>query len=187
MKRSTKSIITFILALAMVVTLIPASVSAKAKTYHAYMCIQTDTSWVFRDDYGNAKTGHGTKYFKQLSMSKDNKFVKKDGKFTDVTMKKNGTYTVKLTNPDFNGDKHISVLALSTDIPLTKKGVKITNIKAKFDGTTKKTFAKAYYDPNEKKYYKPLLLNSWNPQVKDCFAYRLPAKKIEITFTIKGL
>ena len=187
MKRATKSIITFILALAMVISLVPVSAMAKT-TYHAYMNIQTDTSWVFRDDYANAKTGHTSKVFKQLSMSqKDGSIKKMKGTFKDATLKKNGTYTVTLTSPDFNGDKHISVLALSTDIPLTKKGVKFTNIKAIFGTTTKKTFKTAIFDPNEKKYYKPLLLNSWNNQVKDCFAYSLPVSKISITFTVKGL
>jgi hypothetical protein len=118
---------------------------------------------------------------------KDGSIKKMKGTFKNATLKKNGTYTVSLSSPDFNGDKHISVLALSTDIPLSKKGVKITNIKAIFGTATKKTFATAIYDTAEKKYYKPLLLNSWNPKVKDCFAYPMPTNKISITFTIKGL
>jgi len=186
MKRATKSLIVFILTLAMLMSFVPASTFAATKTYHAYMGIQTNpTLWIFRNGYGDKTYGGTTKEFKTGLFSTTSK-TSYAGKFTDVAIKKDGTYTVKLSNPDFQSETRLSILMVSSNIPVSKK-IKVTNVKVKIDGSTKKTFATAVIDPESKKYVKILCLNDWNTTVKDCFTYPFPMKSIEITFTIKGL
>lgn len=185
MKRTTKSIITIMLALVMIVSLVPASALAKTTTYKAYLCVQTNTSdWIFRNAYDSKDFGYKTKEFKGLYNSKQKKVM--DGKFTDVKITKNGTYTVKLDNPDFGSETTCSQLFVSTNIPVSKK-VKVTDVKVKINGSTKYTFKTAMINPESKKYVQIMCQNIWNPKVKDLFQIPMPFTKAEITFTIKGL
>jgi hypothetical protein len=155
--------------------------------YHAYMGIQTDTNlWIFRNAYDDATYGNGTENFKGLSSVKGTDSTFYDGTFTDAVIDGDGTYSVKLENPDFQMETHLSLLFVSTDIPLSDQ-VKITDVNAKFDGSTKYTFPEAAVNPESKTYFNFGLLNNWNADLKDLFFYPMPPKTVEITFTITGL
>lgn len=187
MKKTTKRILSMLVVLTMILSMLPAaSVFAKTKSYKAYLGFQTDTQlWIFRNAYDAKDFGYKTSQFKNGLYSTTTK-KHYAGTFKDATIKKNGTYSVSLSNPDLQSEKHISCLFVSTNIPLSKH-VKVTNVKVAFNGTVKKTWPKAYLNPESEKYVQILCLNSWNPKVKDCFTYPMPFDKVVITFTIKNL
>lgn len=157
--------------------------------YHAFMGIQTNTKlWIFRNKYDDPNYGYGTDQFKGLSSVSTDPTAKPtyDGTFTDATIDGDGTYTVTLDNPDFADEQRLSLLYVSTDIPLSDS-IQITDVKCKFNGSTKQTVATATQDKDSKVYVCFGLLNDWNVDLKDAFAYPWPPTKIEITFTISGL
>jgi len=187
MKRTTKSILSILLALAMLLSFVPTSAFAATTTYHAYMGIQTNnTLWIFRNKVDDATYGLGTDAFKGLSSVESNEVVAHDGTFTDVDITADGTYTVTLENPDFAGETTLSQLFVSTDIP-TDSGATFTDVSVKFDGTTQYTWADALMNPEEKTYNMILLQNIWNKDATDLFFYPMPFSKCEITFTVSGL
>lgn len=201
MKKRTKSIISMLFALAMLISSVPVSAFASASPtaaaggdakysgeYHAYMGIQTDTKlWIFRNAVDDKTYGKGTEEFDNgLSSVSNKKYKHYDGDFTDATITGDGTYTISLDKPDFKSETHLSLLFISTDIPFSK-AIKVTNVTVKMDGVDKKTFDTGLLDPESKKNVKVLLLDNWNEDVKDCFTYTMPFSKCEITFTISGL
>jgi hypothetical protein len=157
-----------------------------ATEYHAFMGIQTDTNlWIFRNAYDDKDYGFGTDAFKGLTSVANNETVSYPGTFTDTVIDGDGTYTVSLTDPDFQTEEHLSLLYVSTDIPVNDQ-LKFSNIIVKFDGNTKYTFKEAVIDEESKTYVKFGMLNNWNPDLKDLFFYNMPPKSVEVTFTVEG-
>ena len=119
--------------------------------YVAQMYVQMDGSWVFRNkwddkDYGTAM---GYQYAGQLSQVESGNAVPYDGTFTDVALKGNGTYTIKLENPNFVKDvngtktepKKFNMIGISTNIPASAQDtVKITDATIKINDSSMYTY-----------------------------------------------
>ena len=143
--------------------------------YIAQMYVQMDGSWVFRNkwddkDYGTAM---GYQYAGQLSQVEGENAVPYDGTFTDVTLKGNGTYTIKLENPNFVKDvngtktepKRFNMIGISTNIPASAQDtVKITDATLKINDSSVYTYTwkDALVDEEDKDYMLIPLLNVYN-------------------------
>lgn len=93
--------------------------------YHAALGIQTATEkWFHRWGYYGAANNpeYGTENAGRLCSGTD----VAEGTFNDVEIAGNGTYTVSLTDADFQGEKTISQLHVATDIPGKNNNPKIS-------------------------------------------------------------
>ncbi len=161
--------------------------------YHAFMGIQTNQSWIFRDAYDNATTGYGAVDeatgvvpFNGLWIVGEPEL--RAGTFTDVQLDGDGTYTVSLMDPDFGTDTYLSLLYVSTNIPLDA-GLTFSNVKVKMNNKTVWEEEEAFLDSDPGVVNcKILLQNTWNADRKDLFmipdACDLTA--IEISFDVSG-
>ena len=137
----------------------PMAAEAKRKkvdlngTYHAALGISTATSlWINRNAYYSKKANvyFGTDQWNML-MSENSETGEPEehkGNFTDVVIKGNGTYTVKLKKADFEGETTINILHVATDIPANNK-IKFSNVSAKINGKTIVTFDEPYMEEKE--------------------------------------
>lgn len=164
--------------------------AAAQKDYNAYIQFQTD-NYTFRDNWDNEKYGKETEDFKQITgWDTDNNKLELGGSFEDVQIVGNGTYTVKANIGELglNGAASFRMLKISTDIPadfVNEGGLEITDVKTSFDGGE----AKAYgYIEAKGDYVAIAVIDEYEAAVgTETIAYEMPAKSIEITFTIKGL
>lgn len=177
--------------------------------YVAQMYVQMDGSWVFRNkwddkDYGTAM---GYQYAGQLSQVEGENAVPYDGTFTDVTLKGNGTYTIKLENPNFVKDvngtktepKRFNMIGISTNIPASAQDtVKITDATIKINDSSMYTYTwkEALVDEEDEDYMLIPLLNVYNDKGDydavneqlggDESTFMGEVTSIEITFTVSG-
>lgn len=180
-----------------------------ATTYHAAMGIQTCTQvWINRQAYyddTNNKYANDPEMFGKMwaaDPSGDGKVY--DGTFTDVEIKGNGTYTVKLEGADFGGETDISQLYIATDIPNNDK-ITVTDYKITINGKEFVTFKDDVEFETEKKYMvggmNILCINHWRSELVDKLSshgkdedatsgYTLLTgagnETIEMTFTVGG-
>lgn len=177
-------------------------------TYHAALGVSTATQkWINRNAYfdKNANEFFGTENGNKL-MSEDSATgdkVAHDGTFTDVEIKGNGTYTVKLEGANFEGETTICMLHVPTDIPVTDK-IKFTDVSAKINGKTVLEFDEAFME-DEEPYLgggmDVILLNHWREalvkQLSDKginetgtngydFLLGTGNESVEVTFTVSG-
>lgn len=182
-----------VLSLAVALTVVASSVSVPqlakkadaASSYKGYLCFSTG-QWTFRNNHDDSK-------FSSKLNNTTNKLDSnaKKAKFTDVTMKKKGTYTVKLTGLKagvISKDKKFNALYVDTNIKGTMvKKVTFTNVTVKFDGKTVQTWKKGITTPDPGKtngFVQLQVINGWNSRVKPAFKYSMPKKSIEVTYTI---
>lgn len=135
--------------------------------YKAALGIQTcDKLWVIRSAYFSEKLNstYGTDEYAVLQgadPSADG--AKLAGDFTDVEIKGNGTYTVKLENADFSGEKTVSQLYVATNIPVNDQ-IKVTNFIVEVNGKKIVKFDEATLE-DEKSYTEGgmiiLAINHW--------------------------
>lgn len=177
--------------------------------YVAQMYVQMDGSWVFRNkwndkDYGTAM---GYQYAGQLSQVEGSNAVPYDGTFTDVKLQGNGTYTLKLENPNFVKDvngtktepKRFNMIGISTNIPASAQDtVKITDATLKINDSSVYTYTwkDALVDEKDKDYMLIPLLNVYNKKGDydavneqlggDESTFMGEVTSIEITFTVSG-
>ena len=177
--------------------------------YVAQMYVQMDGSWVFRNkwndkDYGTAM---GYQYAGQLSQVEGSNAVLYDGTFTDVKLQGNGTYTLKLENPNFVKDvngtktepKRFNMIGISTNIPASAQDtVKITDATLKINDSSVYTYTwkDALVDEEDKDYMLIPLLNVYNKKGDydavneqlggDESTFMGEVTSIEITFTVSG-
>ena len=177
--------------------------------YVAQMYVQMDGSWVFRNkwndkDYGTAM---GYQYAGQLSQVEGSNAVPYDGTFTDVKLQGNGTYTLKLENPNFVKDvngtktepKRFNMIGISTNIPASAQDtVKITDATLKINDSSVYTYTwkDALVDEEDKDYMLIPLLNVYNKKGDydavneqlggDESTFMGEVTSIEITFTVSG-
>jgi len=163
-------------------------------TYNAYFGLQSP-SWTYRDPW-NSANGIGSENWGQWVINNDTQQTY--GVVTDAEIKGNGTYTVSLKDignvfadefaNNADGLDYFRILMITTNIP--KEGaenVKITDAKMILDGKTVKTYADAIIDADDEDYFKILLQNEWNPDMKETLPfYTAPTKTIELQFTISG-
>ncbi|MCM1329382.1 MAG: hypothetical protein NC253_08055 [Ruminococcus sp.] len=156
-------------------------------TYHAYLGVQTNPSWIFRNAWNDKD--YGTSYEAFNKLSQDGAPADIAGTFTDVEITGDGTYKVSLTGADLSSEEKFSLLFVSTDIPLDA-GVSITNVKVIIDGQTKYTFDEAFLSPDDKEYMNILARNIWNDDLggdDGLFGYTMPNDSVEMEFTVSGL
>lgn len=177
--------------------------------YVAQMYVQMDGSWVFRNkwndkDYGTAM---GYQYAGQLSQVEGSNAVPYDGTFTDVKLQGNGTYTLKLENPNFVKDvngtktepKKFNMIGISTNIPASAQDkVKITDATLKINDSSMYTYTwkEALVDEEDEDYMLIPLLNVYNKKGDydavneqlggDDNTFMGEVTSIEITFTVSG-
>ncbi|MDE6595825.1 MAG: hypothetical protein K2K44_07440 [Oscillospiraceae bacterium] len=175
-------------AAAAVVAVSTMAISAFADdTYHAYLGVQTNPSWIFRNGWNDASFGKDYEAFDKLS--KDGAPADIAGTFTDVEITGDGTYKVSLTGADLSDEEKFSLLFVSTDIPVDA-GVSITNVKVIIDGQEKYTFAEGYIPEDTGDYIQVQARNIWNDDLgKDdgLFAYTMPNDSVEMEFTVSGM
>lgn len=175
-------------AAAAVVAVSTMAISVFAEDYNAYLGVQTNPSWIFRNGWSDSTYGKGTEYFD--SLNKDGAPAPElGGTFTDVKITGDGTYKVSLTGADLSGEEKFSLLFVSTDIPVDA-GVSITNVKVIIDGQEKYTFAEAFIPEDTGEYIQIQARNIWNDDLggdEGLFAYMMPNDSVEMEFTVSGM
>lgn len=175
-------------AAAAVVAVSTMAISAFADdTYHAYLGVQTNPSWIFRNGWNDASFGKDYEAFDKLS--KDGAPADIAGTFTDVEITGDGTYKVSLTGADLSDEELFSLLFVSTDIPVDA-GVSITNVKVIIDGQEKYTFDEAFIPEDTGEYIQVQARNIWNDDLgkeDGLFAYTMPNDSVEMEFTVSGM
>lgn len=178
-------------AAAAVVAVSTMAISAFADdTYHAYLGVQTNPGWIYRNDWDDASFGRDTAGWDFNKLGANGEAADIAGTFTDVEITADGTYKVSLTGADLSDEEKFSQLFVSTDIPVSL-GVSITNVKVIIDGQEKYTFAEAVQpDKDKATYERPTAINIWNDDLggdEGLFAYMMPNDSVEMEFTISGL
>jgi len=120
--------------------------------------------------------------------------VVKNGLFTDVEIKGNGTYRVELNDYDFGDDDSLNLLFLSTDIPLEGNNITFKNVAVFIGGSKKYTFDKGFVpgvdNTEAKDYYEVHCINIWSEDLGGAdglFGYVLSAPgPIALEFTVEG-
>ncbi|MDE7288568.1 MAG: hypothetical protein K2N71_03565 [Oscillospiraceae bacterium] len=176
-------------AAAAVVAVSTMAISAFADdTYHAYLGVQTNPSWIFRNGWNDGSFGRDN-YDNFNKLSKDGAPADIDGTFTDVEITGDGTYKVSLTGADLSDEEKFSLLFVSTDIPVDA-GVSITNVKVIIDGQEKYTFDEAFITEDTGEYIQVQARNIWNDDLggdEGLFAYMMPTDSVEMEFTVSGM
>lgn len=165
-------------------------------TYHAALGVQTDSyRRVFRDAYfdGDAEQEEEFQKLKRersQGSGAEGAEIQK-GKFKDVTIKGNGTYTVSLKNADFHWERKFRKLYVATDIPNTQE-IEFSNMSVNIDGRVLRTFEEPVLDVS-KTYRKNCVLLAIHPvneDVKNAISTRTVPRNqdnvIKIRFTVSG-
>ncbi len=182
-----------IAAAAMAISAFVSMPVSAADSYNAYIGIQTNPGWYFRNAWNEASFGQGQQsadgyvYFENVS--KDGAAADVGGTFTDAQITGDGTYKVSLTDIDLSAEEKFSQLFISTDIPLDA-GVTISDVKVIIDGQTKYTFDEAFISPDEPTYMFPYAINIWSDDLgkeDGLFAYVMPSSSVEMEFTVSGM
>lgn len=182
-----KKIIAAVAAAAVAVSTMAISVFAD-DSYNAYLGVQTNPSWIFRNAWNDGTYGRDN-YDNFNNLSQDGAPADIAGTFTDVVITGDGTYKVSLTGADLSSEEIFSLLFISTDIPLDA-GITISDVKVIIDGQTKYTFDEAYLNPDEKEYMSPTAINIWNDDLgkeDGLFGYTMPNDSVEMEFTVSGM
>ncbi len=156
-------------------------------TYHAYLGVQTNPSWIFRNAWNDSTYGKDYEAFDKLSQ--DGAPADIAGTFTDVEITGDGTYKVSLTGADLSGEELFSLLFVNTDIPVDS-GITFTDVKVIIDGQTKYTFDEGYIPEDTGDYIQVQARNIWNDDLgkeDGLFAYTMPNDSVEMEFTISGM
>ncbi|MDD7403108.1 MAG: hypothetical protein SO170_07935 [Butyribacter sp.] len=215
MRKSLKTVMTAVMALALAVTAVPAGIASATESsedaiaagkaafdasgnteYHAYLMFQVDQTWVYRNSYSEPETGRGYADFNHVLTSLDVDTPKVvDGEITDAVIKGNGTYTVKVEG--MNGaclagnpanTPMLKYVGVSTDIP-TSSNITISEVKTKIDGMTKLEQATALFDDEETARSKTMtvLCNNLYRNTEELKTeIQVPNDSIEITFKVSG-
>lgn len=115
-------------------------------TYHAALGLKTETKNIYRMAYYHKKSA-GSDKWKRLAIGdySSAEYQEITSTFTDVVIKGNGKYTVKLENADFQEETNFSKMQVSTDIPNTGQ-ITFSNMVVKVNGTEVGRFDEPYID-----------------------------------------
>lgn len=118
-------------------------------TYHAALGVRTETKNIYRMAYYHKKSA-GSDKWKHLAIGDygSEEYTKIDSEFTDVTIKGNGKYTVKLENGDFQEETNFSKMQVATDIPNTGQ-ITFSDMVIKVNGTEVGRFDEPYIDTHD--------------------------------------
>ncbi|MBR1741198.1 MAG: hypothetical protein IJ733_04885 [Lachnospiraceae bacterium] len=131
-------------------------------TYHAALGLQTATKlWIYRFGYyaenpGGSYCPYGEENWSKLTRNYNDEVDTEEtedkvvvpGDFTDVELKGNGTYTVKLENADFQKETTLSQLQIATDLPLDAE-IQISDIQVTINGIDIVHFDEAVFEEEE--------------------------------------
>lgn len=218
MRRIWKQITGVLLSglLAVFIAVLPVVAEAEANkdpidldgTYHAALGISTATKlWVNRNAYfsEDVNPSFGTENYNHL-ISEDEKTketVVHEGEFTDVEIKGNGTYTVKLDGANFDGETTVCMFHVSTDIPVCNE-IKFSNVVAKVNGKTIVEFPEPFMEEEEASLgggQDIIIMNHWRDELKQILSdkginesssngYDILSgagnETVEVTFTVSG-
>ncbi len=183
-----KKIIAAIAASAVAISTMAISAFADT-TYHAYLGVQTNPSWIYRNAWNDATYGKDVDGWDYSKLAKDGAAADIGGTFTDVEFSTDGTYKVSLTGADLSSEELFSLLFISTDVPVDS-GVKFTDVKVIIDGNTKYTFDEGYIPEDTGDYIQIQARNIWNDDLgkeEGLFGYTMPTDSVEMEFTVSGL
>lgn len=160
-----------------------------ASAYNAYLGVQTNPGWIYRNAWDDAQFGRDVAGWDYSKLAANGEAADIAGTFTDVEITADGTYKVSLTGADLSSEEKFSQLFVSTDIPVGT--VTITNVNIYIDGQKKHTFDEAYQPDKDKATYEGFhAINIWNDDLggeEGLFAYTMPNDSVEIEFTVSGL
>lgn len=182
-----KKILATVAAAAMALSALMIPTSA-ADTYHAYLGVQTQPNWIFRNGWNDGSFGRDV-YDSFNKLSKDGAPSDIAGTFTDVEITGDGTYKVSLDGVDLSEEEFFSLLFISTDIPVDS-GVKFTDVKVIIDGQTKYTFDEGYIPEDTGDYIQIQACNMWNDDLgkeDGLFGYMMPTDSVAMEFTVSGI
>lgn len=160
-----------------------------ADAYNAYLGVQTNDSWIYRNAWNDTQFGRDVDGWDYSKLAANGEAADIDGTFTDAEITADGTYKVSLTGADLSGERIFSQLFVSTDIPLDS-GVKITNVNVYIDGQKKYTFDEAFIAEDITDYIQFHAINIWNDDLgkeEGLFAYMMPNDSVEMEFTVSGM
>lgn len=118
--------------------------------YHAALGVRTGSGKnIYRMAYYHKKSA-GTNKWKHLAIGdySSEEYQEIKSTFKDVVIKGNGTYTVSLTNADFQGETSFSRMQVSTDIPDTGK-IKFSDMSVKINGSELVKYDEPYIDKHK--------------------------------------
>lgn len=160
-------------------------------TYHAALGVRTDTKNIYRMAYYHKKSA-GSDKWKHLATGdySSAEYTKINSKFTDVTIKGNGKYTVKLENADFQEEINFSKMQISTDIPNTGQ-ITFSDMVIKVNGTEVGRFDEPYIDRHDDASGNCclLIINNDREDFEGIDANIVPTgreNKITVTFKVNG-
>lgn len=168
-------------------TMAVSAISASA--YNAYLGVQTNDSWIYRNAWNDPTFGRDVAGWDYSKLAANGAAADIPGTFTDVEITADGTYKVSLTGADLSNERIFSQLFVSTDIPLDS-GVKVTNVNVYIDGQKKYTFDEAYIAEDTVDYIGFAAINIWNDDLgkeEGLFAYTMPNESVEMEFTVSGI
>lgn len=161
--------------------------------YHAALGLKLETNpRVYRDAYFEEEALSQEQWGKLLKGNGDDDVKEElDGEFKDITIKGNGTYSVKLKNADYDNGDEFRKLYVATDIP-NSGDVTFKNIVVKVDGEKVAKMKNPVFDTTEEYsgHCVLLVLHPSNEAVKDVMeANTVPQTDkniIEISFEVEG-
>ncbi len=186
-KKLSKKVVSLALAVAVVASSVVVPGTAKkaeaAKSYKAYLCLQTK-KYNYRNEHNDEKFANCVS---------DQSGKKLAGKFTDASFKKGKfTFTVSATGlkKKIAKDGGWNTLYIDTTLPGSQKSkLKVTKIVVKVDGKAVKTIKNPVLTPDPGKtasFTQIMAINNYNKNaMKKCSNLKMPKNSISITVSGK--
>jgi len=160
-------------------------------TYSASLGVRTGTQNIYRMAYYHKKSA-GSYKWKHLAIGdySSEEYQEIASTFTDVKIKGNGKYTVKLENADFRGETAFSKMQVSTNIPNTGE-ITFSDLVVKINGIETGRFEQPYIDQHEDANGNCclLIINNEREDFESLDGNCVPEgqeNKITVTFKVKG-
>ncbi len=198
-KRITNVVAAMAVAVTSIIT--AGSICAKAEpvsqtvdldgTYNAALGLRTETNNIYRMAYYHKKSA-GSDKWKHLAIGdySSQEYQQIESSFTDVVIKGNGKYTVKLENADFQGETNFTKMQVSTNIPNTGQ-ITFSDMVIKVNGVEVGRFDEPYIDEHEETSGNSclLIINNEREGFESIDANIVPAErenKITVSFKVNG-
>ncbi len=157
-----------------------------AADYHAYVAVQSDPNYIFRNDWDDKTYGRDSdpETFSHLSKTNDSGVESWGGSFEDATITGNGSFVCSMTTGDqgFGSDGGFHFWRVTTDIPsrLVTEGHITVDCSLKI-GTGKTN--EGVYVHTEGDYVQFVVVDNYNKIGSD-FGWMVPAANTTSVFTI---
>ncbi len=157
-----------------------------AADYHAYVAVQSDPSYIFRNDWNDKDYGRDSnpEVFAQLSKTSDAGVDSYGGSFVDATITGNGSFVASMTTGEqgFGSDTGFHFWRVTTDIPsrLVKEGHITVDCSLKIGEGKTNTGVVVH---TEGEYVQFVVVDNYNNVGVD-FGWTVPAANTTSVFTI---